>query len=42
MPCCTLGSVKTGDASIMVCGNSMSYDGVGPVTVVEGSITGET
>ena len=41
LPCCTLGSVKTGEASIMVWG-AMSYDGGGPLTVVEGSITGET
>ena len=34
MPCCTLDSVKTGEASIMVWG-SMSYDGIGPLTVVE-------
>ena len=33
--------VETGEASIMVWG-SMSYHGIGPLTVVEGSITGET
>ena len=41
LPCCTLGSVKMGEASIMVWG-AISYDGVGPLTVVESSITGET
>ena len=37
LPFCTLGSVKTGDASIMAWG-TMSHDGVGPLTVVQGSI----
>ena len=37
LPCCTLSSVTTGDASIMAWG-TMSHDGVGPLTVVQGSI----
>lgn len=39
LPCCTLGTVKTGEASIMVW-SCMSYDGVGPLITVEGSVTG--
>ena len=40
MPTCTLGTVKTGEASIMVWG-CMSYNGVGPLVITEGSITGK-
>lgn len=40
LPCCTLGTVKIGDASIMVWG-CISYDGVGPLVIVEGNVTGK-
>ena len=38
LPCCTLGTVKTGQPSLMiwVC---MSYVGVGPLAIVNGSVT---
>ena len=39
--CCRLGSVKAGEASVMVWG-SKSFAGAGLLTVVEGTITGET
>ena len=38
MPTCTLGTVKTGEASIIAWG-CMSYNGVGPLVITEGSIT---
>ena len=40
MPTCTLGTVKTGEPSIMVWG-CMSNDGVGPLVLTEGSVTGK-
>ena len=40
MPTCTLGTVKTGEPSIMVWG-CMSNDGVGPLVLMEGSVTGK-
>ena len=38
MPTCTLGTVKTGEPSIMVWG-CMSNDAVGPLVLTEGSVT---
>ena len=38
LPCCTLGTVKTGEPSLMIWG-SMSYDGVGPLAIFNGSVT---
>ena len=40
MPTCTLGTVKTGEPSIMVWGCT-SNDGVGPLVLTEGSVTGK-
>ena len=40
MPTCTLRTVKTGEPSIMVWG-CMSNDGVGPLVLTEGSVTGK-
>ena len=40
MPTCTLGTLKTGEPSIMVWG-CMSNDGVGPLVLTEGSVTGK-
>ena len=40
MPTCTLGTVKTGEPSIMVWG-CMCNDGVGPFVLTEGSVTGK-
>ena len=40
MPTCTLGTVKTGEPSIMVWG-CMSNDGVCPLVLTEGSVTGK-
>ena len=39
LPCCTLGTVTTGETSIMVrvC---MCYDGVGPIVTIQGTFTG--
>ena len=36
MPCCTLGTVKTAEPSLMIWG-CMSYDGVGPLAIVNGA-----
>ena len=40
MPAWTLGTVKTGEQSIMVC-RCMSNDGVSPLVITEGSVTNE-
>ncbi len=40
MPTCTLGTVKTGEAWIMLWG-CMSYEGVGPLVNQQGSVTGK-
>ena len=40
MPTCTLGTVKTGEPSIMVWG-CMSNNGVGQLVLTEGSVTGK-
>ena len=40
MPTCTLHTVKTGEPSIMVWG-CMSNNGVGPLVLTEGSVTGK-
>ena len=34
LPCCTLGTVKTGVLTVI-----MSYDGVGPLAIFNGSVT---
>lgn len=39
LPCCTIATVKTGEASLMVWG-CITYDGVGPITIVDGTVTG--
>ena len=39
LPCCTLGTVTTGETSIMVWA-CMCYDGVGPIVTIQGTVTG--
>ena len=39
LPCCTIATVKTGEASLMAWG-CITYDGVGPITIVGGTVTG--
>ena len=39
LPCCIFATVKTNMTPILVWG-SMSYNGVGPLIIVEGSVTG--